>query len=226
MQKITQSKSDSIYGYDRRRKNTWRLIRRDLDPTNIEYVEDYEIAMDTESLAKAGKQKHLETILSLSRMINNSKEIKNKDWKKLTKRDIDRLVLIINDTYKNGRGKETWSSHDHKKILKIFFRWLKLGSRKFKKVRDPKETENIVINPVESEILRERLATDDDRVKLLEGCNANLRNMALIDCCYDAGPRAGEILNCQLKHITQDKYGFKIEVDGKTGQRPIRITFC
>ena len=40
---------------------------------------------------------------------------------------------------------------------------------------------------------------------------------------FDAGPRAGEILNCKLKHIIQDKYGYKIEVDGKTGQRPIRI---
>ena len=222
-QSTKQSQGDSIYDYDKRRERTWKLIRKEISETNVEYIEDYELAMGTNNLAKAGKQKHLETILSLSRIVKNSKEIKNDDWKQLKQRDIDRIVQVINDTYKNGRGKETWSSHDHKKILKIFFRWLKLGHRSFKKVGDPSETKDVVVSDVESEIMRERLATDDDRRKLIEGCHGNLRNIAIIDCSYDAGPRAGEILNCQLKHITQDKYGFKIEVDGKTGQRPIRI---
>ena len=93
-----------------------------------------------------------------------------------------------------------------------------------KKVGDPPETKDVVVGEVESEILREKLMNpDEDRRKLLLGCQGNLRNIALIDCSFDAGPRAGEILNCKLKHITQDKFGYKIEVDGKTGQRPIRI---
>jgi len=111
------------------------------------------MSMVTDNLAKAGRQKHLETLLSLSRIVKNSNDIREKNWNKLTKRDIDRLVLIINDTYKNPRGKETWSSHDHKKILKIFFRWLNLGSRKMKKVGDPPQTKDIVVGPVESEIM-------------------------------------------------------------------------
>ena len=219
-----QSDQFSIYDYDKRSERTWKMIRNEISDENIGYIEDYELAMVTDNLAKAGRQKHLETLLSLSRILKNSKEIRNKNWNNLTKRDIDRLVQVINDTYKNPRGKETWSSHDHKKILKIFFRWLKLGNRKMKKVGDPPETKDVIVGEVESEILREELLTpDEDRRKLLIGCRGNLRNMALIDCSFDAGPRAGEILNCKLKHITQDKYGYKIEVDGKTGQRPVRI---
>ncbi len=57
----------------------------------------------------------------------------------------------------------------------------------------------------------------------MEGCNGNLRNEALIDCALDAGPRAGEILNLKLKHVTQDKHGYILKVDGKTGQRTLRI---
>ena len=223
-QSIKQSDQFSIYDYDKRSKRTWKLIRKEISDVNVQYIEDYEMAMVTDNLAKAGRQKHLETLLSLSRIIQNTKKIKDKNWKNLTKRDINNLVQIINDTYKNPRGKETWSSHDRKKILKIFFRWIKLGNRKMKKVGDPSETKDIVVGEVESEIMREELLNpEEDRRKLLEGCNGNLRNIALIDCSFDAGPRAGEILNCKLKHITQDKYGYKIEVDGKTGQRPIRI---
>ena len=223
-QSVKQTDQFTIYDYDQRAVRTWKLIRTKVSETNTQYIEDYEMSMVTDNLAKAGRQKHLETLLSLSKILENSDLIREKNWKKLSKRDIDKIVKIINDTYKNPRGKETWSSHDHKKILKIFFRWLKLGNRKMKKVGDPPETRDIVVGSVESEIMREELMdSDDDRKKLLNGCNGNLRNIALIDCCFDAGPRAGEILNCKLKHITQDKYGYKIEVDGKTGQRPIRI---
>jgi integrase len=219
-----QSDQFTIYDYDKRAERTWKLIRKEISEINIQYIEDYEMSMLTDNLAKAGRQKHLETLLSLSRILEKSNTISEKDWKNLSKRDVDKLIKIINDTYKNPRGKETWSSHDHKKVLKIFFRWLKLGNRKMKRVGDPSETKDVVIGNVESEILREELMTpEEDRRKLLSGCRGNLRNIALIDCCFDAGPRAGEILNCKLKHITQDKYGYKIEVDGKTGQRPIRI---
>lgn len=57
----------------------------------------------------------------------------------------------------------------------------------------------------------------------MDGCNGNPRNEALIDCAIDAGSRAGELLNLKIKHVAQDKYGYVLKVDGKTGQRPIRI---
>ena len=44
-----------------------------------------------------------------------------------------------------------------------------------KKVGDPPETKDVVVGDVESEIMREELLNPDDRRKLLEGCNGNLR---------------------------------------------------
>ena len=60
--------------------------------------------------------------------------------------DIDNLIRRTMDNYGNTKGKETETSRDHKKVLKIFFRWYKLGSRSFKEVGDPTQTKGIKIN--------------------------------------------------------------------------------
>ena len=100
-----QSDQFTIYDYDKRAKITWNLIRNEISQVNIQYIEDYEMSMVTDNLAKAGRQKHLETLLSLSRILEKTDDIIGKNWKSLSKRDIDKLVKIINDTYKNLRGR-------------------------------------------------------------------------------------------------------------------------
>jgi hypothetical protein len=70
-QSTKQSDQFSIYDYDKRNERTWKLIRKEISKVNIQYIEDYEMAMVTDNMAKAGRQKHLETILSLSRFIKN-----------------------------------------------------------------------------------------------------------------------------------------------------------
>jgi len=141
----------------------------------------------------------------------------------LQKKDIDELVFKIMDTYANERGQETWSSFDLKKVLKMFFRWYKLGSREHKEVGDPPETKHVRIKPVRDSLAREDLITESDLTRLLHACGENARDRAFIDCHAEAGTRPGEILNLQLKHVTFDKYGAIIRVDGKTGTRNIRL---
>ncbi len=215
-QKTLQSDSFSVYDYDKRIKATYNLIQKELSPENSDLITNYDMIMIQEQISKAARHKHLQTLLNLSRMLD-------KNWNNATKFDIANLVKDVVDTYADPRGKETHSSHDHKKILKIFFRWLKLGSRSKNDVGDPVETKHIKVKRVPNSLTREDLLTPDDRKKILDGCNGNPRNEALIDCVIDAGPRAGEILNLKIKHVSQDKYGFTLKVDGKTGQRPIRI---
>ncbi len=215
-QRTSQSDSFSIYDYDRRIKSTYNLIKKEFSAENLDLITNYDMVMIQEQISKAGRHKHIQTLLNLSRMLE-------KNWNDVTKFDIAKLVKNIVDTYSDPRGKETHSSHDHKKVLKIFFRWLKLGSRSKDSVGDPIETKDIKIKKVSNSLTREDLLTSDDRLKLLDGCNRNPRNEALIDCAIDAGSRAGEILNLKIKHVSQDKYGFILKVDGKTGQRPIRI---
>lgn len=75
-------------------------------------------------IGKATRTKHLQILLTISRKIN-------KKWSQVTKSDIDRLVKEIMNEYGDVNGDETESSRDFKKILKLFFRWFKLGSREY-----------------------------------------------------------------------------------------------
>lgn len=127
------------------------------------------------------------------------------------------------DQYGDVNGDETETSRDFKKILKIFYRWFKLGSRDHKQVGDPQETKGIRLKRPKDKITRENLVTEEDRTKLLHACAENLRDRAFIDVHLEAGTRPGEILSLQLKHVEFDKIGARIHVDGKTGARPIRL---
>ncbi len=172
--------------------------------------------MATQSISKAARRIHVQALLNLSRMLQ-------KEWKDVTQNDIDDLVFKIMDRYANHKGQETWSSFDLKKVLKMFFRWYKLGSRDYKQVGDPPETRNVKPKPVRDTLAREDLVTESDLSRLLHACGENARDRAFIDCHAEAGTRPGEILNLQLKHLTFDQYGAVIRVDGKTGTRNIRL---
>ncbi|MDE1819087.1 MAG: site-specific integrase [Thaumarchaeota archaeon] len=112
---------------------------------------------------------------------------------------------------------------DHKKILKIFFRWFKLGARDFNEVGDPLETKHVKIKKVKDKIIREDLITEADLTRLLYACKENQRDRAFIDCQSEAGTRPGEILNRLIKHVKFDDYGAVLHVDGKTGTRTVRL---
>lgn len=45
----------------------------------------------------------------------------------------------MTQTSSDPRWNETHSNHDHKKILKIFFRWMKIGNRSKNEVSDTTE---------------------------------------------------------------------------------------
>ena len=192
------------------------LIQNETSQKNQEIIQRYDDLMMCASMAKATRHKHLQTILNLTRYLK-------KDWDVATKNDIGNLVVEIVRRYANDNGQETYTSYDHKKILKIFFRWIKLGSREFKEVGDPLETKSIRIKTPSDRLSREDLITDDEKDRLLRACGENQRDRAFIDVHAEAGTRPGEILSLCIKHVIFDEYGAIIKVDGKTGPRPIRL---
>jgi len=122
--------------------------------------------MIIESLSKAVQHKHLQTLLNLSRFLG-------KNWNEATKMDIENVVSKVVQKY-SPDGQETNTTHDHKKILKIFFRWLRLGSRSKDEVGDPPETKHIRMKRVKDKIAREDLLTESDRTRLLHACGGKL----------------------------------------------------
>jgi len=213
--KAPNPKNIGIYDYNKRISRTMILIKNELSKENIDIIEQYHNVMITESFSKATQHKHLQTILNLSRFLE-------KNWADVTKSDIERIVSLVVQKYSSD-GQETNTTHDHKKVLKIFFRWFKLGSRSIDEVGDPPETKNIKAKRVKDKISREDLLTESDRTRILYACSENARDRAFIDCLYDSGTRPEEILNLQLKHVKFDEHGIVLHVDGKTGARPVRL---
>ena len=120
MSQITQHE---IHPYEIKIQNTLKQCKRDLSENNYDLILKYDMAMIRDTLAMATRNKHLEILLSLSRILK-------KDWTLVTKDDIDQLVYEVMKKY-SVDGKETHITWDHEKILKIFFRWFQLGSRNF-----------------------------------------------------------------------------------------------
>jgi len=217
-QKQVQSKqiSADIYQIAETIKRIENKIKNEFSPDNAKLILDYDKEMARQSISIAARRIHLRALLNLTRMLK-------KDWKNVTKKNIDDLVFQIMETYSDERGQETWSTFDLKKVLKIFFRWYKLGSRSFKDVGDPQETKQVRLKHVRDSLAREDLITDVDLKEILKACGENQRDRAFIDCHSEAGTRPTEILSLQIKHVKFDKYGALLHVDGKTGSRPIRI---
>ena len=215
-QKQVPKGKNAVHDYERLMQTVHSLIEKELSEKNIKIIKKYDREMVRQSIALATRQKHLRTVLSLTRLVN-------KNWEDVTADDIDELAYKIMDQHGDESGQETNYSYDHKKILKIFYRWFKLGSREFKEVGDPEETKNIKMRKVRDKIAREDLLTEIDKTHLLQACGENVRDRALIDCHFEGGTRPGEILNLQIKHVKFDEHGAKLHVDGKTGARTVRL---
>jgi integrase/recombinase XerD len=205
-----------VHDYDYQIERTLALLERDLSLENFEIVKRYDVEMVKSALGKGTRHKNLKMILGLSRLLN-------KNWQQATKDDIDDLVYQIMKKYGGDSGEETNTTWDFKKILKIFVRWVKLGSRSKDEVGDPPETKSVKIRKVKDKIVREDLVTQEDLQNLLYACGGNLRDKAFLACHYEAGTRPGEILSLLIKHVKFDTEGAVIHVDGKTGPRPIRL---
>lgn len=87
--------------------------------------------------------------------------------------------------------------------------WLKTSARR----RDIKK------------IQRKDLLTPSDVNKLLYVCH-NARDKALVAMLWETGCRIAELGNLQIKHLNKQKYGYTLDVTGKTGQRNPMIVFA
>ena len=207
-----------IYDYAKIISRNFALMEKDLSENNVKLIKKFDIVLVNESLSEARRSKILNTLLSLSRLLK-------KDWADTNKEDIEELVYRFNKKFSRN-GQETNTTSDHKKILKNFYRWFRLGSRDWKEVGDPAETKWIRTKKPRETLTAEMLISDQEKETLLRACGENLRDRAFVHTFSDLGCRPGEILTRQIKHVKFDENGAVIVVDGKTGPRPIRVIEC
>jgi integrase len=134
------------------------------------------------------------------------------DFKDATKADILNLVRKI----EQGNYSE-WTKQFYKVALKKFYKWLRQTEDYPPEVKWIKTT---VKNKKHK--LPEELLTEEDVKRLVEAAD-HPRDRALVFVLYESGCRIGEILALKIKHVSFDKFGAQIIVDGKTGSRRIRL---
>jgi len=136
-----------------------------------------------------------------------------KDAKQATKKDIENLVLQINNSSyaQISKGKL-------KLTLKRFYKWL------YDSDNYPELVSWIKADMGKSTKKASDMLTEDDIQQLIAAC-LNSRDKALIALLYDSGMRVGELLGLHIKDLQIGKDISFINVDGKTGVRRIPIGF-
>jgi len=66
------------------------------------------------------------------------------------------------------------------------------------------------------------ILTKDEVLSLVDACDTQ-RDRALIFTLYESGCRASEIVGLRVRDVVFDKYGAVLRVNGKTGERRVRI---
>ena len=222
------TKKRDLQKFERRIELTYSQIDKNLSFVTSKAIHDYHNVMVREGMKNSTCSTHIKILYNLSKDLTCSKcKFKKKDWNVATKNDINLLLTHLMQTYSDD-GKETEYTKDHKKILKIFFRWLVFGYRSQKDciiehgVGDPPETRHIKIKTPDSKLKASDLVSEQERLWMLEACDHPM-DTYLIDIPFDGGFRAGEFFGITIGNIRQDKHGFIIDVDGKTGVRPVRM---
>jgi site-specific recombinase XerD len=201
-----------VYDYDRRIARYYENIRSrpDLLDSHRKVILEYDKQLQGEGLSKARRLKYLQTLPQIARMLGKS-------FEEATREDIRRIIAKLNE---NSFTEETKESY--KAIIKKFYRWLRYGDDE--EAPYPPEVRWLKIRQKsESNRLPEYLPTDEEVKALAEAAGGNLRDRAFIEVLDDFGGRPEEILTLKLKHVSFDQYGAVLIVDGKTGQRRIRL---
>jgi integrase len=135
-----------------------------------------------------------------------------KDFEEASKEDIISLLKSI-----EGMDYSDWSKMNYRIVLKRFYKWAAGGDEYPDTVKWVRTTRKNL-----NHTLPEELLTEEDIAGLIDAAS-HPRDKALIFVLYESGCRIGELCSLQLKHVEFDKYGAVLLVEGKTGQRRIRI---
>ena len=190
-------------------------------PECTEIYKKYEDLLINQSFSKAARVNNMRALLSLGRIVKTGRI----SWQTITKEQVNQIISYIMRRWADPDGQETWHTADHKKFLMLFVRWIKTGRRKYsRKHPEPSEILDIAIKKVPQKLTREDMITQEEESELLNACGENIRDKAFIAVHAEAGSRPGEILNLRIGHVEFLKNGgVIINVDGKTGDRPIHL---
>lgn len=146
------------------------------------------------------------------RAVDTLSEI-GKDPADMDKKDLVKWSADLRDRYAES------TVNLYKVLVKRYFKWLHTGDLHGGEYPDCikwMKTKNSSRN-LPKEILSHK------EVKRMAKTATRQRDRAMIWTGYESGCRPGELLGMRIRDIEFDKYGAKVHVDGKTGERVIRL---
>jgi len=132
-------------------------------------------------------------------------EVCNKEFYEVEPKDIDDFLISMRKLKQTTKRLRYFS-------LKKFFDWL--GKK------DLFSNNGIKLNI--KRMMPEELLTEQEIQQMIDSCNS-VRDKAMLGVASELGLRVGELLSLRLKHVTFDDFGSQIMVNGKTGQRRVRL---
>ena len=138
------------------------------------------------------------------------------DFDKATKEDSVRVVSVV----QNNEKYAAWTKATYRIMLKRFYRWLKNTGKEH-----PEEVKwiNTALKRNEKKLPSNGDLLTEEEVKKLIDLAEHPRDKAFVSVLYESGARIGEVGSLQIFNVRFDEYGAVINVEGKTGCRPIRI---
>jgi len=151
-------------------------------------------------------------LYSLNRLLTHVK----KDLAKLNAEDLKSYFSDLQTKpCETGQLYSQVSINNHKRSIKFFYRWK--GKGKY-----PICVEWIKENTKHRTKLPDDMITEEEIRTMISTTN-NTRNQAIISVLYDSAARAAEFCGVRIKDVKFDELGAVMHVDGKTGERNIRL---
>jgi site-specific recombinase XerD/ribosomal protein L40E len=196
---------DEVYCFKRRIEGCLRKIRNNpsIDEESKQKILDFYQECIVRGYSKARIIKYLVTLERIARDLG-------KPLTQAKKEDIVNLIAKIEQ-----RGYSEWTKHDYKVILRIFYKWLRRDDY-------PEEVNWIKVRDSRNHKLPEEILTQEEVQKMIDAAD-HIRDKAFISTLYESGCRIGELLCLQIKHVQFDEFGAVLLVNGKTGQRRVRV---
>lgn len=210
-------------GIHNEKKKLDRIVERIKDADKVSDKEKKQfLSFKDELIANGGTDSRARHYLSAFWRISDWKD---KDFEEMGTDDIKSLVQKINRAEKKNGGEYSEKMRANFRIaIKKFFQWLEdygWNSKKYpEKVKWISTTGNG--NNGKNSSLPEEILSKEEIRKMVKAADSP-RNKAFVHSLYESGCRIGEFLPLKIKHVTFDKNGAVIHVDGKTGKRRVRL---
>lgn len=191
-----------------------RVIKSQISFKNKEIILTFDKICSLENLSNPRKLKIIDVLLLfITRYLK-------KDLEKATKEELKDAFIKL-DSIKEY---SYWTKHSYRAVIKKFYKWLVYGDNYKDHLGYPE-----IISWLRANNSRDKVrvqASDiltEKEIDILVKSAEHPRDKAFISMLYELGARIGEIGNLRIKDITQDKYGYIIDLTGKTGHRTPRI---